>query len=80
MPLSEVVIFNADLNEMYMLPEDLETFPTRISSKLKRKLRHVDRALEDYVSRQFLNSLADMIGGYREALKFLETDKVSIMC
>ena len=75
MPLSEVVIFDADQNDMYMLPEDLEIFPSRTSSRLKKKLRHIDRALEDYVARQFLNSLADLIGGYREALKFLETDK-----
>ena len=74
--MSEVVIFNADTNEIVMLEEDLAVFPSKISSKLKRKLKHVDRAYGDYVSRQFLNALADVMGGYRDALKFMETNGV----
>lgn len=79
MPLSEVVIFDADTNEITMLQEDVDSFPSRISSRLKKKLRHMDRALQDYVAKQFLNALADLIGGYKEALKYIETDKVCVM-
>jgi len=74
MPLSEVVIFDADTNEIIMLEEDLTVFPAKLTSKLKRKLRHLERASGDYVSRQFLNALADIMGGYRDALKFMEKD------
>ena len=79
MPLSEVVIFDADTNEIIMLEEDLTVFPAKLTSKLKRKLRHLERASGDYVSRQFLNALADIMGGYRDALKFMEKDDVSLL-
>ena len=48
-----------------------------MSSRLKRKLQKMDRAFQnDYVSRLFLKALADLIGGYRDALKFTETKEV----
>lgn len=75
MPMNEVVIFNADSNEIYMLEDDLKDFPSKIFSRMKKKLQRIDKALADYVSSQFLNALADMIGGYKEALKFTETEK-----
>jgi len=74
MPLDEVVIFNADTKEIEISGNDMKNFPSQVSSRLKRKLSRVDRAFQnDYVSSQFLKALADLIGGYRDALKYTET-------
>ena len=44
------------------------------SSKLTSKLKKLDRALDDYVASQFLRALVKVIGGYRDALRFKESD------
>ena len=74
MPMNEVVILNADTNELEQPQEDLEVFPSKVSAKLKRKLQRTDKALNDYVSSQFLRALVDLMGGYRDALKFIGDD------
>ena len=80
MPINEVVILNADTNELEQPPEDMEVFPSKVSARLKRKLQQTERALDNYVSSQFLKALADLMGGYRDALKFTETPEVSLYC
>ena len=77
MPLDEVVIYDADTKKMEINGDDFRNFPSQVSSRLKRKLQRIDRAFQnDYVSRLFLKALADLIGGYRDALKYTETKEV----
>ncbi|XP_066913691.1 DENN domain-containing protein 1B-like isoform X2 [Clytia hemisphaerica] len=74
MPMNEVVILNADTNEMEVPDDELEScFPKSIITKLVKRLSRTDRASQDYVSSLFLEALADLIGGYRDALKFVDS-------
>ena len=76
MPMDEVVILDADTNEIQIILEDLDSFPPELTSRMKGRLKKTEKALDDYVSSQFLQALATLIGGYRDALKFTETDEV----
>jgi len=75
MPMNEVVILNADTNEMEVPDDDLEaSFPKSVIAKLVKRLGRTEKASKDYVSSLFLAALADMIGGYRDALKFVDSE------
>ena len=79
--MNEVVILNADTNEMELPDDELEdSFPNSVIQKLVKRLLRTDRASQDYVSSLFLEALADLIGGYREALKFENSDEVYYFC
>ena len=75
--MNEVVILNADTNEMELPDDELEdSFPNSVMQKLVKRLSRTERASQDYVSNLFLEALADLIGGYREALKFENSAEV----
>ena len=77
MPMNEVVILNADTNEMEVPDDNLEScFPKSVIIKLVKRLSRTDKASKDYVSSLFLEALADLIGGYRDALKFVDSPDV----
>ena len=79
--MNEVVILNADTNEMELPDDELEdSFPNSVIQKLVKRLLRTDKASQDYVSSLFLEALADLIGGYREALKFENSDEVYYFC
>jgi DENN domain-containing protein 1 len=46
-------------------------------SSLKRKLRNRATLLGDGVSRAFLQALVQLIGGYRDALRFYQGEKIT---
>lgn len=46
-------------------------------SSLKRKLRNRAMLLGDGVSRAFLQALVQLIGGYRDALRFYQGEKIT---
>lgn len=78
MPMNEVVILNADTNEIELPDDDLDaTFPKSVAAKLIKRLGRTERASKDYVSSLFLGALADLIGGYRDALKLVESPEVN---
>ena len=76
MPMNEVVILNADTNEIEFDEKDMDSFPSKIARRLHKHLQRTEKALNKYVSTLFLKALADLIGGYRDALKFTDTPKV----
>lgn len=51
-------------------------FTPQVSS-LKRKLRNRATLLGDGVSRAFLQALVQLIGGYRDALRFYQGEKIT---
>jgi DENN domain-containing protein 1 len=53
------------------------TLFTRQVSSLKRKLRNRATLLGDGVSRAFLQALVQLIGGYRDALRFYQGEKIT---
>eukprot|EP00794_Sanderia_malayensis_P016102 gene16102-17723_t len=75
MPLDDIVILDADKNEITSPFDDMNIFPQEVTSKLLSKLKKTERASEDYVASQFIRALVKVIGGYRDALKFKELDE-----
>ncbi|XP_071449614.1 DENN domain-containing protein 1B-like isoform X3 [Hetaerina americana] len=77
--LGDVVILDADNNKVVSPFQDLESFPPDVISSLRRQLHVRNRAalLGDGISRAFLRTLVQLIGGYRDALHFHQGEKIS---
>ncbi|XP_049829739.1 DENN domain-containing protein 1A-like isoform X2 [Schistocerca gregaria] len=75
--LGEVIILDADSNTVETPFEDLESLPADVVNSLKRQLRNRAALLGDGVSRAFLKALVQLIGGYRDALKFQQGQKIT---
>ncbi|XP_050544102.1 DENN domain-containing protein 1B-like [Daktulosphaira vitifoliae] len=75
--LGEVVILDADNNTVESPFNDVEQLPTDLVSNLKRQLRNRGSLLGDGVSRAFLRTLVQLIGGYRDALKFHQGELIT---
>ncbi|XP_032526590.1 DENN domain-containing protein 1A isoform X1 [Danaus plexippus] len=66
--VGDVVVLDADSNELKSPFRDLESLPAEVVGALRRSL--ADRqALGDAVSRAFLRALVALIGGYRDAIR-----------
>ncbi|KAJ9587700.1 hypothetical protein L9F63_018880, partial [Diploptera punctata] len=75
--LGEVVVLDADNNKIETPFEDLESLPLDVVNTLRRQLRNRAALLGDGVSRAFLRALVQLIGGYRDALKFHQGQKIT---
>ncbi|XP_049819188.1 DENN domain-containing protein 1B-like isoform X2 [Aethina tumida] len=75
--IGDVVILDADSNTVESPFDDINNFPQEVITSLKKQLRNKSSLLGDGVSRAFLRALVQLIGGYRDALKFQPGEKVS---
>lgn len=75
--IGDVVILNADTNEVETPFDDLNNLPSEVVSSLKKQLKPKAALLGDGVSRAFLRALVQLIGGYRDALMFQPGQKVT---
>ncbi|XP_046401204.1 DENN domain-containing protein 1A-like isoform X5 [Ischnura elegans] len=75
--LGDVVILDADNNKVTTPFQDLESFPPDVVSSLRRQLRNRAALIGDGISRAFLRTLVQLIGGYRDALHFHQGEKIS---
>nr|CAD7424686.1 unnamed protein product [Timema monikensis] len=75
--LGEVVVLDADNNTVETPFMDLESLPQDVVNSLRRQLRNRAALLGDGVSRAFLRALVQLIGGYRDALKFHQGQKIT---
>nr|CAD7263238.1 unnamed protein product [Timema shepardi] len=75
--LGEVVVLDADNNTVETPFLDLESLPQDVVNSLRRQLRNRAALLGDGVSRAFLRALVQLIGGYRDALKFHQGQKIT---
>ncbi|CAG9864679.1 unnamed protein product [Phyllotreta striolata] len=73
--IGDVVILDTDANTVETPFDDLSSLPQEVVASLKKQLRN--KQLGDGVSRAFLRALVQLIGGYRDALKFQPGQKVS---
>ncbi|KAJ8937763.1 hypothetical protein NQ318_006626 [Aromia moschata] len=78
--IGDVVILDADANTVESPYDDLNDLPKKCPSllqisSLKKQLRN--KSLGDGVSRAFLRALVQLIGGYRDALRFEPGQKVT---
>ena len=75
--LGEVVILDADNNKVETPFDDLDSLPTEVLSNLRRSLKPGTGLLGDSVARAFLQALVHLIGGYRDALKYRQGEKIT---
>lgn len=75
--LGEVVILNCD-NKLLDTPfDDVKNMPAELVSQLKKQLNNQHEHMGDRVSRIFLRILVQLIGGYRDAIKFTQGEKIT---
>ncbi|KAK3921183.1 DENN domain-containing protein 1A [Frankliniella fusca] len=74
--MGEVVVLDADSNTVESPFNDLESLPVDVVNSLKRELRN-QVSLGDGVSRAFLRALVQLIGGYRDALRFHQGERIT---
>uniref|UniRef100_A0A0L8FQR9 UDENN domain-containing protein n=1 Tax=Octopus bimaculoides TaxID=37653 RepID=A0A0L8FQR9_OCTBM len=82
MDLSGVVIVDTDNNTVTQDLQDDDTLPDEMTSILKKMLKNdkVKSSMQlegDAISQAFLMSLVRTIGGYRDALKFQPSEKIT---
>jgi len=75
--LGDVVILYADSHTMESPYNDVENIPGDVIHNLKKSLAPNKDLLGDAVAKAFLQALVHLIGGYREALKYRQGEKVS---
>lgn len=75
--IGDVVILDADNNTVDTPFDDLNNLPQDVITSLRKQLRNKSAELGDWVPRAFLRALVQLIGGYRDALKFQPGQKVS---
>jgi len=75
--VGEVVILDADNNKIDTPFDDLESLPVEVVSNLRRALKPGTGLLGDSVARAFLQALVHLIGGYRDALKYRQGEKIT---
>merc|ERR1719309_956000 len=75
--IGDVVILDADNNKVESPFDDVECFPAEVLSNLKRALKSPTQMLGDNVARAFLQALVHLIGGYRDALKYRQGEKIT---
>ena len=75
--LGDVVILDADNNKVETPFDDLDSIPTEVLSNLRRSLKPGTGLLGDSVARAFLQALVHLIGGYRDALKYRQGEKIT---
>ncbi|XP_030765881.1 DENN domain-containing protein 1A isoform X2 [Sitophilus oryzae] len=75
--LGDVVVLDADANTVETPFDDLNNLPQDVITSLRKQLRNKSAVLGDGVSRAFLRALVQLIGGYRDALKFQPGQKVT---
>lgn len=75
--LGDVVILHADNNTMESPYQDVDNIPGDVIHNLKKSLAPNKDLLGDAVAKAFLQALVHLIGGYREALKYRQGEKVN---
>lgn len=74
--MGDVVVLDADADALETPFNDLESIPLDVVNSLKRELRN-QVSVGDGVSRAFLRALVQLIGGYRDALKFHQGERIT---
>ncbi|KAL5286785.1 DENND1A family protein [Megaselia abdita] len=77
--LEEVVILHCDTKDFQSPFDDLKSMPPKIVQRMEHEFKIITRPNQDVgdrVSRIFLVALVQMIGGYRDALKYETGEKI----
>ncbi|XP_070581774.1 DENN domain-containing protein 1B-like isoform X5 [Ptychodera flava] len=75
--MMEIVILDADNNTIETPFNDFESLPSEVTEKMKHRLKKTEKLLDDGVARIFLKALVPLLGGYRQALKLRQGEKIT---
>lgn len=75
--LGEVVILDCDKKCLQTPFDDVKSMPPELVSQLKKQLSNPVEHFGDRVSKIFLGILVQLIGGYRDAIKFTQGEKIT---
>ncbi|XP_037904160.1 DENN domain-containing protein 1A-like isoform X2 [Hermetia illucens] len=75
--LGEVVILNCDNNEFKNPFDDVRQMPPELVSQMKKYLGNSNELIGDRISKIFLRILVQLIGGYRDAAKYSQGQKIT---
>ncbi|KAG8195612.1 hypothetical protein JTE90_017909 [Oedothorax gibbosus] len=75
--MGDIVYLDADENKIETPFEDLDALPSEVLQSLRHDLKHPQDMLGDAVSRAFLRALVKLIGGYWNALKLRQGEKIT---
>ncbi|XP_051153206.1 DENN domain-containing protein 1A isoform X2 [Leptopilina boulardi] len=75
--MGEVVVLDADSNNVDTPFHDLESLPQDVVTNLRKALRNRPALLGDGVSRAFLRALVQLTAGYREALSLQQGVRIT---
>lgn len=74
--LGDVVVLNCDNKSLESPFDDVKSMPPELVSQLKKQLNNQHEHIGDRVSKIFLGVLVQLIGGYRDAIKFTQGEKI----
>jgi len=75
--VGDVVILDADNNKVETPFNDLDSLPSEVLSNLRKALKPGSGLIGDSVARAFLQALVHLIGGYRDALRYRQGEKIT---
>lgn len=75
--LGEVVVFDCDRKQYTSPFDDVKSMPTDLVNQLKKQLGSTEEHRDDKFSKIFLGILVQLIGGYRDALKYTQGEKIT---
>lgn len=75
--LGDVVILNCDNKSLKTPFDDVKDMPAELVSQLKKQLSNPHEHIGDRVSKIFLGVLVELIGNYRDAIKFTQGEKIT---
>ncbi|KAL0280357.1 UNVERIFIED_CONTAM: hypothetical protein PYX00_001670 [Menopon gallinae] len=75
--LGDIVVLDADTNSLETPFNDVESLPHDVVKFLKTQLKNKSTLIGDGLARIFLKALVQLIGGYRDALKFQQGQRIT---
>ncbi|KAI9556760.1 hypothetical protein GHT06_016551 [Daphnia sinensis] len=75
--LGELVVLDVDTNHIETPFDDLDRLPPDIVNGMRRRLKTPGNMMGDGVARVFLRALVQLIGGYRDALRFRQGEQIT---
>lgn len=74
--LGDIVLLNADTNQLTSPFDDVSTLPSDVLHNLRKSLKQSTAAFGDGLCRAFMRALVLLIGGYHEALRIVPGEKI----
>ena len=75
--LVDIVLLNADTNQLTTPFDDVSTLPSDVLHNLRKALKQTTTSMGDGLCRAFMRALVSLIGGYRNALRIVPGEQIT---